>query len=208
MENAVDKVLADVDTLKRNLISESMSTLGLKSKSFDKSLTMNSQSGIANSITRKPFFTTTQLSLNQGNRGLLGDIGDVIKKLVKKGVDWLSNLFGGSRSGSFGNRGMNQMMSLEQGSVDVALEHMSKMKNVASMSQYQAFRSNTPNDATDAEIVQESVGKGIENAVDKFLAGVPESQQVDELKQNLIEESMSTLDFFGMGLGGAGMRWG
>ena len=89
----------------------------------------------------------THVSLHQGNRGfnsiMLGDIGDVIKKLVKKGVDWLSNLFGGSRIGSSGNRGLNHMMNLEQDSVDVALEHMNKMMNAASMSQNQAFRGNT-----------------------------------------------------------------
>ena len=48
-------------------------------------------------------------------------------------------------------------------------------------------------DATDSEIVQESVLKGMQNAVDKALAGMSEGEQVDMLKQNLIAESMSTL---------------
>ena len=127
MQNAVDKALAGMpegemlDTLKQNLIAESMSTLGLDSTSVDKSFTIDSQSGITNLITRKPFHPTSHLSLLQGNRGFLDGIGDVIEKLVKKGIEWLGKLFGGSRMGSFGNRGMNQMMSMKQDSVDVAL---------------------------------------------------------------------------------------
>jgi methanogenic corrinoid protein MtbC1 len=128
---------------------------------------------------------------------------------------------------------MSQMMNLKQGSVDVALGHLSKMKNAASMSQNQAFRSNTPSDATDTEIVRESVLKGMQNAVDKVLAGMREGEEVDTLKQNLIAESMSALGLDAIPLGtdtmiknrpeplvptkwdgifgldsGAGLRWG
>ena len=82
-------------------------------------------------------------------------------------------------------------------------------------------------DATDSEIVQESVLKGMQNAVDKALAGMPEGEQGDMLKQNLIAESMSTLGLDAKPLGkvtmmkseaeplvltnwdsGPGLRWG
>ena len=60
-------------------------------------------------------------------------------------------------------------------------------------------------DATDSEIVQESVLKGMQNAVDKALAGMPEGEQGDMLKQNLIAESMSTLGLDAKPLGKATM---
>ena len=44
--------------------------------------------------------------------------------------------------GSSGNRGIYQMMSLKQDSVDAALGHMSKMRDATSMSLNQGFRSN------------------------------------------------------------------
>ena len=86
----------------------------------------------------------------------------------------------------------------------------------------------SPGDATDGEIVQESVLKGMQNALDKALAGMPEGEQVDTLKQNLIAESMSALGLDAKPLGkvttmkseveplvpktmddsGPGLRWG
>ena len=74
----------------------------------------------------------THFPFHQGNRFISN-----ISKLVLKGIGWLGKkIFGGSRMGSSGNRGMNQMMNLKQDSVDVALGHMSKM------SQNQVFTSN------------------------------------------------------------------
>ena len=89
-------------------------------------------------------------SKNQGNsvtdflshQGTRGFFPIIVSKLVLKGIGWLGKkIFGGSRMGSSGNRGMNQMMSLKKDSVDVALGHMSKMRKEVSMSQNQAFRS-------------------------------------------------------------------
>ena len=137
MQSAVDKALAGMpegetlDTLKNNLIAESMSTLGL-----------GLESGITNPMTRKPFYPTSHLPSHQGNRGLALSAGVAVTQLVLKGIAWIGfKLFGGSKMGSSGNRGMNQMMILKQDSVDVALGHMSKMRNAASMSQNQAIRS-------------------------------------------------------------------
>ena len=68
----------------------------------------------------------------------------------------------------------------------------------------------------------------MQNALDKALAGMPEGEQVDTLKQNLIAESMSTLGLDSKPLGkvtmvkskteplvptimddsGPGLRWG
>ena len=138
IQNAVDKGLAGMpegetlDTLKQNLIAESMSTLGL-----------GLESGMTNPMTRKPFYPTSHLPSHQGNRGLALSAGVAVTQLVLKGIAWIGfKLFGGSKMGSSGNRGMNQMMSLKQDSVDVALGHMSKMRNAVSMSPNQPFRSN------------------------------------------------------------------
>ena len=138
IQNAMDKGLAGMpesetlDKLKQNLIAESMSTLGL-----------GLESGITNPMTRKPFYPTSHLPSNQGNRGLTLSAGVAVSQLVLKGIAWIGfKLFGGSKMGSSGNRGMNQMMSLKQDSVDVALGHMSKMRNAVSMSPNQPFRSN------------------------------------------------------------------
>ena len=80
----------------------------------------------------------THLPLHQGTRFISN-----ISKLVLKGIGWLGKkIFGGSRMGSFGNRAMNQMTSLKQDSVDVALGHMSKMRNAVSMPPNKAFKSN------------------------------------------------------------------
>jgi hypothetical protein len=81
--------------------------------------------------------SVTDFPSHQGTRGFFPII---VSKLVLKGIGWLGKkIFGGSRMGSSGNRGMNQMMSLKQDSVDVALGHMSKMRKEVSMSQNQAF---------------------------------------------------------------------
>ena len=82
-------------------------------------------------------------TMSQGNRGFTLSAGVAVTQLVLKGIAWIGvKLFGGSKMGSSGNRGMNQMMSLKQDSVDVALGHMSKMRNAVSMSPNQPFRSN------------------------------------------------------------------